>query len=174
MNWRRNSSGLRWNIFQLVLKSSRGHAPQWANGTHLADNFFILNCSCKIEITVICLWSQQACALPLVDHSNQYREFYRWFLVASIGRPERGALHVDIRLHLNSFTQLYTVPANASADVLWTLSNSAFSFGVKLFICICWITAWNSFFSILQKIQRLFALIVYRNETTRWIPFKIW
>jgi len=87
--------------------------------------------------------------------------------------PERGASHVDIRPRLNSFTQLYTV-ANAGADVLRTLSNSALiSFGVKPFIYRCLITARNSFFSSLQKIQRLFALIVYRNETTRWIPLKI-
>ena len=35
-------------------------------------------------------------------------------VAASIGRPERGASHVDVRLRLNSFTQLYTV-ANADA-----------------------------------------------------------
>ena len=38
-------------------------------------------------------------------------------VAASIGRPERGASHVDVRLHLNLFIQLYTV-ANAGVDVL--------------------------------------------------------
>ena len=100
-------------------------------------------------------------------------------VAVSIGRLERGASHVDVRSHLNSFIQLYTV-ANVGADVLWTLSNSTLiSFGVKSFIHRYLITARNSFFSILQKIQRLFALIIYRkfftrNYLTRWIPFKIW
>ena len=39
-------------------------------------------------------------------------------VATSIGRPERGASHVDIRPRLNSFTQLYTA-ANAGADVLF-------------------------------------------------------
>ena len=38
-------------------------------------------------------------------------------VAVSIGRLERGASHVDVRPHLNSFIQLYTV-ANAGADVL--------------------------------------------------------
>ena len=36
-------------------------------------------------------------------------------VAALIGRPERGASHVDVRSRLNSFTQLYTV---AGANVL--------------------------------------------------------
>ena len=35
---------------------------------------------------------------------------------ASIGRPERDASHVDVRPHLNSFTQLYT-DANAAVQM---------------------------------------------------------
>ena len=38
-------------------------------------------------------------------------------VAASIGRPERGASHVDVRLRLNLFTQLYIV-VNAGADML--------------------------------------------------------
>jgi len=38
-------------------------------------------------------------------------------VAASIERPERGASHVDVRLRLNSFTQLYTV-SNAAADAM--------------------------------------------------------
>ena len=143
---------LFWNCHTVALMI---HSKR---GTHLADSFFIPNCLCKIELCyVICLWPQQARALSLVDQSKQHRGLYQWFLAASIGRPERGASNVDIWPCLNLFTQLYTV-ANAGADVLWTLSNSALiSFDIKLFICRRLITARNSFFSILQKIQRLFA-----------------
>jgi len=67
---------------------------------------------------------------------NFINDFWRSNL--SIGRLERGASYVNVWQRLNSFTQLYTV-ANADADVLWTLSNSALiSFGVKPFICRCY------------------------------------
>jgi len=36
-------------------------------------------------------------------------------VATSIRRPERDASHLDVRLHLNLFSQLYTV-ANVSAD----------------------------------------------------------
>jgi len=136
MNQRRNSSGLRWN--QTLFWNRHTVAdPQWANATSILPITFSYNCSCKIEITVPCvIWPQQVRALSFVNQSKQYRfDFIDDFCVAaSIGRPEQGASHVDVRPHLNSFIQLYT--ANVSADVLWTLSNSTLiSFGVKPFIC---------------------------------------
>ena len=121
-------------------------------GTYLADSFFILNCSCKIEITVPC----DMCGFNKPRTCRSVK-IISWTLsmifgvTASIGRPERDALHVDVRPHLNSFTQLYTV-TNAGADVLWTLSNLALiSFGIKSFICRCLITARNSFFPFCKK-----------------------
>ena len=75
-------------------------------GTHLADSFFIPNCSCKIEITV-------PCDMPVVSTSS--RTFIcrsvktiSWTLsmisgtAASIGHPEQDASHVDVRSRLNS------------------------------------------------------------------------
>jgi len=56
MNWRRNSSELHWNISKHCFEITR--SCLWSTvskcGTHLADRFFIPNCSCKIEITVPC------------------------------------------------------------------------------------------------------------------------
>ena len=60
---------------------------------------------------MIYLWLQQAHALSLVEQSNISG------VAVSIGCPERGTSHVDVRSRLNSFTQLYTV-ANAGANVL--------------------------------------------------------
>ena len=178
MNWRRNSSGLRWNIFQLVLKSSHGHAPQWANGTYLADRLFH---------TQLFVQNWNHCDMPMISTSSH--TFTRrsvktisWTLsmisgeADSIGRPERGTSHVDVRPRLNLFTQLYSRKRWCRCAMnLWTLSNSALiSFGVKLFTCRCLITSRNSFFSILQKNKDSMDALIYRNETTRWIPLKIW
>ena len=128
MNRCTNSSGLRWNIslfwnrhtVALMIHSEQTRYPSCRH------SFFISNCLCKIEITV---W--YACGLNKVFaqfHSsisqNNIADFivnFSWFFgIAEIGCPER----VDVRPRLSSFTQLYTV-ANADADVLWTLSNSA-------------------------------------------------
>ena len=156
MNRRRNHLDYVEIPPNIILKLSRSHL--WSTvskrGTHLADSFFIPNCSCKIEITV-------PCDMPVASISS--RTFTRrsvktisWILsmisgvAASIGHSERDASHVDVRPRLNSFTQLYTT-ANANTDVLWTLSNSALiSFGVKPFICRCLITA-TRFFPFCKK-----------------------
>ena len=97
-------------------------------GTHLADSFFIPN-SYKIEITV-------PCDMPMISTSSHIFtrrsiKIISWMIsgvAASIGR---GASHVDVRPHLKSFIQLYTV-ANAGA-MNGALSNLALIyFGVKL------------------------------------------
>ena len=58
MNRRRNSSGLRWHIhcFKIVTRS-RLWSTVSKRGIHLANSFFISNCSCKIEITVPCVYT---------------------------------------------------------------------------------------------------------------------
>ena len=141
------------NIFEIITSCLRSTVNK--RGTHLADSFFILNCSCKIEITV-------PCDMPVASTSS--RTFTRrsvktisWILsmisdvAASIGRLERGASHVRSFKFIHPIVyscKLYT-GVDAIQHVLWTLSNSALiSFGVKLFICRCF-TARNSFLSIL-------------------------
>ena len=153
-----------------TLKSShnRAYSPQWANAAPIlpiAFSYPIVRAKLKLLCHVICLWLQQLAyfhsSVKIVDFIDDFWRSLNWtsrMRCITCGRPR-----------LNSFIQLYTV-ANAGADVLWTLSNSALiSFSIKPFICRCLISAWNSFFFILQKIQRFFALI-YRNEITRWIP----
>ena len=48
-------------------------------------------------------------------------------VLASIERLERGALHVDVRPRLNSFTQLYTV-ANAVVKMYYEHYQLGFDF----------------------------------------------
>jgi len=179
---RRNSSGLRWNIskhcFEIVARS-RLWSTVSKGDTHLADRLFH---------TQLFVQNWNHCDMPMISTSSH--TFTRrsvktisWTLsmisgeADSIGRPEWGTSHVDVRPRLNLFTQLYSRKCWCRCAMnLWTLSNSALiSFGVKLFTCRCLITSRNSFFSILQKNKdSMDALIVYRNETTRWIPLKIW
>ena len=155
---------LFWNRHMVALS-------QWAN----AASYQAFHIQLFVQNWNHCvMW--YACDLNKLVHFHSSIKTISWTLsmisgvAASIGRPE--VHHVDVWPHLNSFTQLCTV---AGANALWTLFNSALiSFSVKPFICGCLITAQNSFFSILQKIQRLFALIIYRNETSQWIPLKIW
>jgi len=164
------------HCFEIVIRS-RLWSTVSKRSTHLADSFFILNCSCKIEITVPCDMPVK-CLNKLVHfHSsisqNNIVDFINDFWAASIGYLERGASHVDVQPRLNSFSQLYTSQTLVQICYehyplrFWFLSALNLSYR-------CLITARNSFFSILHILQRLFALIIYRNETTQWIPFKIW
>ena len=185
MNRRRNSFGLRWNIskhcFEIVIRS-RFYDPQCKRDTHLADSFF--NCfmqnwnHCAMWYAYI--WPQQARALSLVDQSKQYRGFWiddkihNFCRLSSLNWTSRTR-YITCRCT----TRFKFIHPTVYSHKRWCrcamniIQLALISFGVKLFICRCLITARNSFFSILQKIQRLFVLIVYRNKM-RWIPLKIW
>jgi len=174
---------IRWNPLFLRL-GCEVMDPCFVHSNESTQNYvktspnIVLNCSYKIEITVP-LWYAYGLNKLAHFHSsisqNNIMDFIDDFWKQPIGCLERGASHVDVRSCLNSFTQLYTV-ANG-ADVLWKMyypTRLSFRFFSSVdFLNLsyrCLIIALNLFFSILQKIQRLFALIVYRNKTTRWIP----
>ena len=176
MSQRRNSSGLRWNIskhyFEIVTRS-RLWSTVSKRGTHL-DSFFIPNYSYKIKITMLCDMPVASTSSRTFISQNNIVDFIDDFWRSSFNWTSWTRCIICGCTTTFKFTQLYTV-TNAGTDVLWTLSNSALiCFGVKPFIYRYLITTRNSFFSILQKIQRLFALIVYRNKIMRWIPPKTW
>ena len=122
MNRRRNSSGLRWRYFKMFdfeIINGRAYSLQVSkHGTHLVDNFFISNCSCKIEI---CAMWYAPCDLNKFAYfhssisQNNIVDFIDDFWRSSLNyrRPKWGTSHVDVP-RLNSFTQL---SANQSALV---------------------------------------------------------
>ena len=160
------SSSSEIYCFEIVIRAG------FTMSTHLADSFFI-NCSCKIEITVPCDILVSSTSLCTFTRWSVLVKTISWTLsmisgvAASIGRLERDASHVDVRPCLNSFTQLYTV-VNIGADVLWTLTRLWFLSALNLSYVDVWSLHETHFFPFC-KIQR-FALIVYRNESMRWIP----
>ena len=101
MNRCRNSFGLRWNIFkycfEIVTRSQLSTVSK--RDTHLADSFFIPNCSCKIEVTVPYDMSSSFNKLAHFHSSiNQKKQSWTLSSVAAlIGHPERGASHVEVR-----------------------------------------------------------------------------
>ena len=139
INRRKNSSGLHWNISKhcsKIVTRPRLWFTVSKRSTYLADSFFISNCSCKIEITVLC-------DMPVTSTSSRFTrrsvKTISWTLSMISGVAPQLDVPNEVTCVwpcLNSFTQLYTI-ANASADVLWTLSNSALISFVKSFICRC-------------------------------------
>jgi len=131
---------------------------------HLADSFFIFNCSCKIEITV-------PCDMPMaVSTSSRTRRSVKTILWTLSMQPQLDVPNEVTYGCMTMFKFIHPIIYNHKqlVQICSTLTNSALiSSGVKLFICRCLITARISFVSVLQKIQRLFALIIFRNETTR-------
>ena len=101
-----------------MVHSEQTQYPSLANSLFIQP---IVRAKLKSLCHMICLWSQQARAS--VVFTRRSVKTISWALsmisdiAASIGRPERGASHVDVRPRLNSFTQLYTV-ANAGTDML--------------------------------------------------------
>ena len=162
MNRRRNSFGLRWNIFKHcfeIVTWSRLWSTVSKCGTHLADSFFIPNWSCKIEITA--MWS--LCLNKLALSLRSVKTISTLLMIS--GMPQlkfRTRCITCVRSRLNSFTQLYTV-ANADANMLRTLSNSALiSFGVQP-LCRYLITK-LVFFHFAKNTKVVRFNRVYRNE----------
>jgi len=136
---------LFWNhhtIALIVTMSKRG--------THLADSFFIPNCSCKIGTPVSC--DMPMASISSLTFTLRSVKTISWTLsmmsdvAISIERPERGASHVEI--HSPNCIQLQTL-----VQMLWTSNSALISVGVKPFICrsYVWLLHKTHFFPFCKK-----------------------
>ena len=176
MNRHRNPFGLRWNIskhcFEIVTRS-RLWSTVSKRGTHLADSFFIPNCSCKIKITVPCDMPVASTHSRTFTRQTNIVDFIDDFWRSSLNWTSRTRCIACECTITFKFIHPIVYSRKRWCRCAMNIIQLDFDF-FRRFICRYLITARNSFFSILQKIQRLFTLIIYRNETTRWIPLRIW
>ena len=130
-------NSLRWNIskhcFEIITRS-RLWSTVSKRGTHLADSFFIPNCSCKnwnhCAMWYVCGLNKRSCTFTCRSVKTiSWIFFIDDFWRSSLNWTSRTRCITCGCTTTFKFIHPITV-VNAGADVLWTLSNSVLiSFG---------------------------------------------